>query len=295
MALVRALPMPSMLAEFAARDEVPGLQAWVRRLPEVVEELAGRWQLRLDEPYQPGGQCSWVAPASGPAGDVVLKVGWRHDEAEHEADALRFWDGDGAVRLIAAETFEQTSALLLERCHPGHPLGHVAAEAEQDVVVAEMLRRLWRQPPAGHPFRPLVAMCDAWAEEFEEKAARRSGAVDPGLARDGMRLFRELPRTASADMLLCTDLHAENILAARREPWLVVDPKPYVGDPAYDALQHLLDCRERLVADPGGFCRRMASLLDLDEQRLRAWLFARCVQEGLDQPVLLRVATRLGP
>ncbi|MHB1836702.1 MAG: aminoglycoside phosphotransferase family protein [Solirubrobacteraceae bacterium] len=32
----------------------------------------------------------------------------------------------------------------------------------------------------------------------------------------------------------CTDLHAENVLCSQREPWLVIDPKPYVGDPAYE-------------------------------------------------------------
>lgn len=37
----------------------------------------------------------------------------------------------------------------------------------------------------------------------------------------------------------------------------------------------------------------MAGLLDLDADRLRLWLFARCVQECLDQPVLYEVAARL--
>jgi streptomycin 6-kinase len=37
-----------------------------------------------------------------------------------------------------------------------------------------------------------------------------------GLARAGITLFRELPGTAANQVLLCTDLHAENILVARR-------------------------------------------------------------------------------
>jgi streptomycin 6-kinase len=45
----------------------------------------------------------------------VLKVSWRHSEGEQEADALRFWDGDGAVRCFAARSVDsQTSAPLLE-------------------------------------------------------------------------------------------------------------------------------------------------------------------------------------
>jgi streptomycin 6-kinase len=39
----------------------------------------------------------------------------------------------------------------------------------------------------------------------------------------------------------------------------------------------------------------MASLLDLDSERLRVWLFARCVQESADHPPLLPVARQLAP
>jgi streptomycin 6-kinase len=46
-------------------------------------------------------------------------------------------------------------------------------------------------------------------------------------------------------VLLCTDLHADNILAALRAPWLVIDPKPYAGDPAYDVRQHMRAARIR--------------------------------------------------
>jgi streptomycin 6-kinase len=37
----------------------------------------------------------------------------------------------------------------------------------------------------------------------------------------------------------------------------------------------------------------MAGLLDLDPERLVTWLFARCVQESLDQPELRKVAARI--
>jgi streptomycin 6-kinase len=86
------------------------------------------------------------------------------------------------------------------------------------VAVADLLRRLWRQKPAGHPFRPLQDMCDYWADEFEHKLTRSPGA-DRGLARAGIELFRALPMSADDDVVLVTDLHGENILAAQREPW----------------------------------------------------------------------------
>ena len=64
------------------------------------------------------------------------------------------------------------------------------------------------------------------------------------------------------------------------ERWLMIDPKPYIGDPHYDVLQHMLNDGERLVADPGAFADRMADLAGLDRRRTRRWLLARCVQEA---------------
>jgi streptomycin 6-kinase len=108
-------------------------------------------------------------------------------------------------------------------------------------------------------------------------------------------LFRELHAAAGEQVLLCTDLHAENILAARREPWLVIDPKPYVGDSAYDVLQYMVNCEDRLAADPAGLADRMAGLAGLDPARVRLWLFARSVQESPGSPLMRQVARRLAP
>lgn len=287
--------LPRNLVERVELEDDEAHRSWVATLPETVKHLEQQWSLSVGEPFQPGGQTAWVAPARSDAhGDVVLKVGWSHTEAAHEAEGLRFWDGQGAVLVHATEALDDTIALLLERCSPGLTLAS-RPESEQDQVIASLLPRLWLEPAPGHPFRPLQQMCDTWADEFEHKTAAGPSGLDPGLAREGIALFRALPATAERNVLLCTDLHAENVLAAQREPWLVIDPKPYVGDPAYDALQHLLNCDERLHADPGGLARRMAGLLGLDAERLLLWLFARCVQESPDWPALADVARRIAP
>jgi streptomycin 6-kinase len=290
-------PVPRYLAETASRED--GLREWIAGLPEIVAGLADRWSLSVGEPFQPGGQCSWTAPATGPgSAELVLKVGFQFPGGEErdEAAGLQIWGGNGAVRLHAACQSESMYALLLERCMPGTPLGQVLPEPEQDLVVAGLLRRLWAQQHAGYAFRPLAQMCQAWADEFEaEYAAGAAGRIDPGLARAGIALFRELPTTADSQVLLCTDLHGDNILAARREPWLVIDPKPYFGDPAYDVLQHMLNCEDRLAADPAALAARMAGLAGVDAARVRQWLFARAVQESICSPLMRQVAMRLAP
>jgi streptomycin 6-kinase len=288
-------PVPQYLEQTAARE--PPVREWLGLLPRIVTELAGRWSLSVGEPFQPGGQCSWTAPATDRSGaTLVLKVAFRFPDGEErdEAAGLRAWERNGAVRLHAACDTGSAYGLLLERCLPGTPLGRVLPEPDQDVVVAGLLRRLWAHPHQGYPFRPLAEMCQAWADEFEAEyaTAPQADRLDPGLAREGVALFRELPGTALSQALLCTDLHGDNILAARRAPWLVIDPKPYVGDPAYDVLQHMLNCEERLAADPAGLAGRMARLAGLDPGRVRLWLFARTVQESVGAPILHQVAAR---
>jgi streptomycin 6-kinase len=292
--------LPRNLADAAQRE---GRQAWLATtLPAIIRAAEEMWSVTADEPFQPGGQTAWVAPVHDAAGaPLVLKVCWRHAEAAHEADGLRAWGGNGAVRLHAASDFDEATALLLEQCVPGTPLS-CRPEPEQDIVIAGLLRRLWIEPAEDHPFRPLRLMCQQWADSFEQQAARfgqqaasSAARLDPGLARAGIALFRELPATAADQVVLCTDLHAGNVLGAVREPWLVIDPKPYVGDPAYDPLQHMLNCEERLSSDPRGLAQRMAGLLDLDHDRVLAWLFARCVQESAQWPSLAAVARLVAP
>jgi len=264
-------------------------------LPTRVAAIAQHWALDIGHPFQPGGQTAWVAPARTDTGDdVVIKVAWRHREAAHEAQGLGEWNGNGAVRLHASIEYDDTIGLLIERCIPGTTLS-MRPEPEQDIIIAALLQRLWRTPTPGHPFRPLQTMCDQWADEFIHKTAAAPTILDPGLVREGITLFRTLPTTAPRNVQLCTDLHAENVLAAEQEPWLVIDPKPYVGDPTYDVLQHLLNCYDRLRTNPRELTARMANLLDLDPDRLLLWLFARCVQESADWPVLAPIAQLVAP
>jgi streptomycin 6-kinase len=303
-----SVQIPPQLHDAVTEDDDPARREWVAALPARVTALASEWGLELGNPYVPGGQSAWVAPARNPAGDeLALKVGWRHREAEHEADALRLWDGDGAVRCFATHALEDTTALLLERCVPGIQLKDSVPEPEQDEIIAGLMRRLWEyEPPPGHPFGSLQGMCDEWATNTEVSLARGArgsdlglarGArgFDPGLTRAGIEILRELPKTADRSVLLSTDLHAGNVLSSRREPWLVIDPKPFVGDPAFDPVQHMLNCHERLATDPAGVARRMAELLGLKPERVQLWLFARCAQESLSDASLREPARRLAP
>jgi streptomycin 6-kinase len=257
---------------------VPERMAWLAQLPRAIRELQDKWSLSLGAAFS-GNEtsCAWVAPAVRSDGvRVVLKLGMPHMEGAHELEGLRFWAGEPTVRVLEADA--ALNAMLLERCEPGTVLREVP-EPEQDVVIARLLRRLWRRPSAPHPFRPLATMLADWAEATIAAAPRW---IDEGLVRAGLQLFEQLPGSSSNEVLLATDLHAGNVLRAQREPWLVIDPKPFVGDPAYDATQHLFNCQDRMLADPFETIGRFADLLDVDRERVRHWMFARAAAEPRD-------------
>jgi streptomycin 6-kinase len=252
--------------------------AWLEDLPDLIQQLQRRWELSLGEPWRSEGTCAWVAPAVRRDGTrAVLKLAMPHMEAAHEIDGLRFWNGDPTVRLFEADS--NLDAMLLERCEPGTSLREVP-EDEADVALADLLRGMWRRPPPPHPFRPLSMMLASWAEEA---LAARERWTDLGLVHEGLRFFEELGAASADDVLLATDLHAGNVLRARRAPWLVIDPKPFVGDRAYDATQHLFNCQARMAAAPDDTIRRFADLLGVSHERVRLWMFARSAAEPREE------------
>ncbi len=272
--------MPESLISTCA--STPERKKWLEMLPKTLDALARRWAVELGKPFD-GEEvsCSWVSLARrADSSTAILKIGMPHMEADDEADGLRFWNGDPTVRLL--EFDRESGGMLIERCVPGTPLRSLP-EPEQDVIVAGLLRRLWRKPPSG-AFRTLAVMLSHWSSEtLKRRAEWPDGGPDDGLVTEGLNLFRDLSHPSDDDVLLATDLHAGNVLRAGREPWLVIDPKPFVGDRAYDATQHLLNCDERMETQPHETIARFADLAGLDRERVRLWMFARAAAELRDE------------
>jgi streptomycin 6-kinase len=240
------------------------LARWREGAPALAEELARDWDLTLGEAYEPG-VCGHVVRAELADGTpAVLKVFWPHREAEQEADALERWDGDGAVRLLARD--DERSALLLERCEPGTPLW--AADDELEVLIG-LLPRLWK---SGDGFRTLAAEAATWLEEIERE-------VPQGRAKDAaLDYLRELAPTQGGQVLVHQDLHGENVLAARREPWLVIDPKPLAGEREF-SVAPIVRSFELGHSRRQALFRldRLTSELGLDRERARGWTIAQTV------------------
>ena len=201
-------------------------------------------------------------------------------ESIREAEALRFWDGDGAVRLLAHDPERKT--LLLERCVPGTPLG-----TDYDVaalgVAAGLMERLWREPPGEVDWPRLDDVAARWARELPQRYPGR-------LAEEAVDAIAAL--TPVEDAVLChQDLHGGNILRAEREPWLAIDPKPIVAERAYDTVAIVRDAQPAL-AELRRRLDALSELLGLDRERMRLWGVVKSL--AWDDPDQARLFSEVG-
>jgi streptomycin 6-kinase len=271
-------PIPEGLARSAATWGDAGAR-WLESLAVRVEVLVDRWGLRPDGPLL-NGYCSLVLPVVSPQrGPCVLKVQWPHEEAEHEADALRTYDGDGAALLF--DTDDEHNALLVERCVPGT----AAWEADDTLAVcADVMTRLWRPVDTDAPF-DRGSLAGGRAEKIRRRFVEFGRPFDPALADAGADMFDALGESASRTVLVHGDFHPDNVLRAEREPWLAIDPKPLVGDPAFDCAQLVLNFygawgpRPECGRDMPSTISELAAAIGVEPFRVWGWTFARTVEE----------------
>ena len=163
---------------------------WLNRLPLVLDELVERWGLEWRGEPSSGGSLAYVAPVSRGGARFVLKVQWPHEESVHEAEALKTWNGDGAVRLIDHDGTRH--ALLLEECVPGTNLAD-AGDADPLGILAGLLPRLWK--PAGQPFLPLSDVARQWALDLPQAWERAGRPCERLLVDAALEHLEALPPT----------------------------------------------------------------------------------------------------
>ncbi len=256
-------------------QDYPENQNWVDSLPSLIKQAIKKWNLQLESPFTENASCSYVAPCVINVGEkAVLKIGLPHEEAMHEIEGLRVLNGHPAVRLLDFDKASNT--MLLERCLPGTQLSQFP-ESKQDEIITSLLPEIWHSDHSSEKFRPLAQMIELWNKETYENL---SNIANPELAKEACKLKEKLVESTQQNVLLATDLHAGNILQAQRREWLVIDLKPYIGDPTYDLTQHLLNCKPRLAAQPKKTIQHLAQLANLDPKRLADWMFARLASKN---------------
>lgn len=253
-------------------------RAWLRDLPVQVNACVSKWGLTLEEPYRQSF-VSIVFPARLMSGAPrVLKIQYPHPESDHEEEALRLWNGEGAVRLFDYDP--EQHALLLERCEPGDHLS-CTGTAEALKFFIETLPRLWVK--AGKPFKSAMDEASGWLAELPLIWERAGRPFEPALLEAALESLDRLRGTQGEQVLIHQDLHGDNVLSASREPWLVIDPKPLTGERElslapiirnYDYGHSRAAVIDRLD--------KLTSVLHLDRERARLWALGQTLAWSFD-------------
>ena len=285
-----------------ARDEALGMRAWQDRGAARVHraERDDSTTLLLMERIAPGTPLA--GQLTGPERDEVLAALARQlwvppADVLPPADAARLrpladmcaqWADEAETRLARTGGAYRSGAQAPTTSLPPELIAHGLA--------------LFRRLPHEWTREPVLLATDLHGENVLARTAltgactgstaRGTGPRDPSI---GAPKLVTGPHHASAGPVPAGPHHASagpvpagphNTSAApapaglRGMRWALIDPKPYVGDPHYDLLQHMFNEPERLATDPAGLAERLATLAGLDADRLRCWLLARCVQEA---------------
>ncbi len=203
---------------------------------------------------------------------AMLKVSTEKEERNGHR-LLRWWDGDGAVRLLAHDH----EAVLLERVLPGQSLRAMSVggdDAQATRILCAVATRLHR--PRG-PRPPGLLDLQAWFADLLQPPL----PLTP-LLEQCSSLAQALLADQVQALPLHGDLHHDNVLDGGPRGWLAIDPKRLFGERAFDYT--VLFCNPDLCG-PGihvatgetVFERRLAqvcALAGLERQRLLRWIAA---------------------
>ncbi|GHG27758.1 aminoglycoside O-phosphotransferase [Amycolatopsis bullii] len=267
------LRVPPLFAARAPKVLGPEAVPWLAALPELAAEYARKWGCAFEGEAM-HGYVGVVQPARLADGTpVVLKLGWRDAESADEPLALSTWAGRGAVLL---ESAPDDGVLLLERLDPDRTLGDLPLRSAIPLI-GGLARRLAVPAPVSMR-RRLHSEAARLTEELPRRWAELGEPFEKRLVDDAVAICRELGPSAG-DLLVNEDLHFQNVLAATREPWLVIDPKPLAGDLEWGVIPLFWNRFTESTLDER-FALIVASH-ELDAERARAWTLVRAVQNWI--------------
>ncbi|BCK73877.1 hydroxyurea phosphotransferase [Streptomyces libani subsp. rufus] len=269
------IDIPEELVATQTRFNGAAGRDFIAALPGRAAEFLDRWGLKLTGPSL-YGMAALVLPVERSDGTpAALKMQLLDEESAGEPVALRVWDGDGVVRLLEHDA--ATNTLLLERLDEKRHLSTLDDSREAIRILAELLARLCAVPaPAG--LRQLGDVAQQMLDTVPEAVRAVADPAERELLKSCAAAVREVVGEAG-DRLLHWDLHYDNILAANREPWLAIDPKPLAGDPGFELMPALAD--DFAPSEVRYRFDLMTEVLGLDRQRAVAWTLGRALQNLL--------------
>ena len=131
--------------------------------------------------------------------------------------------------------------------------------------------------------RPYSLAVSEWIESMPADWERARRPFERKILDETIDLLTMLSQTQGEQVLLHQDLHSENVLAAQREPWLVIDPKPLLGEREFALAPIIRDFElGHTRRDALHRLDRLTSELGLDRERAVGWMVGQSVAWAFD-------------
>ncbi len=273
-------------------------EIWYKNLPITIKFLEKHWSLNN---IQPVSNMSWnyVAFAEQNNHPVVLKIGADAKSINDEYQALHHFSGIGMVTVI--DYYPKSHAFLLDRAIPGTLLKNDMPKSIKTVmqIYSDIVKKLSLPTPSEHTFQH----AKNWCAVIDDMNDLR---VPIQYIHKAKEIRQWLFDTVTHEYICHGDLHLENIIKHKKQ-WLAIDPKGIIGEMAFEtAAFDLLNEHENNISNVTNLLKQriqqLASTLNLNEERLTAWIFLRImlsiqwfIEDKGDPTKMLKMADNIYP
>ncbi len=255
---------------------------WLNAMPTLLADCEKKWNIQVQPPYPLS--INYVAPvirADGSPAVIKVNIPLGH-EAQDEINALRFYNGHGAVRLL--ESDDARRVFLMEMAYPGQVLKDLPDDEEATRIAARVMRKLFR--PATPEIAASNMKVEEWARGLVKLCQTFAGGTGPFHQRAvemAESIFAELLPDQHERVVLHGDMHHLNVLSSDRDGWLAIDPKGVIGEPEYEVGALIRNPMPQVITwvNLDQFQQRRIAILceelGFDRQRVLRWSYAQVV------------------
>lgn len=270
--IARTRRIPELLRRQAEMYWQENGKNWLQRLSLRLDRKLSEWDLTFERTFDTSSTALVALVRQRDGSPAVLKIA--HPLLRGEAEALVAY---GSTRAVTVYRFDE-DAMLLEFCRTEDVSREPISDSDVFDLTLDIMRELWSVPP-WRGVNVLAQQCETFFH-LGIAALRIRPDLDCAEYQYGLELLHELEHSAPRRVLLHGDLHAGNILSCPRRSWLVIDPKPLVGDPAYEPIQAILQLhsQSKRPDDPlalAEYVARAGERLDVPALRIARWGYAR--------------------
>lgn len=200
---------------------------WLDSLPEITAKIANEHNL---SGLTPVNNMTFNYVASGYQNDnpIILKICMNSKALTKEASCLKTF----AKHAVAEVIVHDNNMIIMQRAVPGSTLKDYFPDndIESTKILCASIKELRKASiPESHNFYHLSELFKILDQKLD---------IPDEILNKAKHLRDDLLKSTTKEVLLHGDLHHDNILK-NGDNWLVIDPKGFIGDPAFEPASYL--------------------------------------------------------